>query len=480
MDQTREQLIAWLLGELSPEESRPIEARLATDAELQRQRGVLESTLRLARAVPPEDVSENAVQRLFSAAALLVPEEEAPTEVRAEVHADTNAAHADGHMAEVIRVNFMLRTVLPRVAAVAAIIFVFGLGVWLTPGKLEPMVAGVKDEKGLHPVLDGELVESRVGETRRITFPTGELLLDGASSVRVTSSGRYAPPAFEIERGRVVVTAASTPLQVKVADRDVRLDKGGVLAVDYDRAYANIAQDGSVVEIQRAPIGEVAALAEKVYGIKLEVGGIPENVRKYRVSFYGSGLDANAFIDSFVESASRFGVTLDDSRRFLGYQSRTGGAPLEEWQLDIALLEGRASVRTGADVVSLDGREPQAANYISVSAATPTDARSLDAESLSEQVVWAAGVDGAPIRHLRDVRQSNETLPSRTVIHTDTLVLNGEQGRRIFKLGGPEFDFPLPGGRKGRLVQLTSSGAAFEVEGELVREFVPFGQQAQD
>src|SRR5690606_34514718 len=154
--------------------------------------------------------------------------------------------------------------------------------------------------------------------------------------------------------------------------------------------------------------------------------------------------------------------------------------PLEEWQLNIALLEGSASLRAGAETLQLAGRTPEAPNFVSVSAAAATDARTLDAEALSEQVVWAAGAEGAPIRHLRDVRQSNETLPSRTVIHTDTLVLNGEQGRRIFKLGGPEFDFPLPGGRKGRLVQLTSSGAAFEVEGELVREFVPFGQQAQD
>lgn len=470
---TREKLIAWMLGDLSAEESRPLEARLATEAELQRQRSVLEGTLRAARAVPPADVSQAALQRLFSAAALIDPEpEEAPA-------APTAHQDADIHVGELIRIDFM-RGVLPRVAAVAVIAFVLGLGVWLTPGELQPTVATVRDDNGLHVVLDGELVEARVGETRRVTFATGEVLLDGASSVRVRSTGAHTAPAFEVVRGRVVVTAAATPLELKVADRDVRLDKGAVLAVDYDRAYANIADNGSVVEVQRVPIGEVAALAEKAYGIKLDVGGIPENVRKYRVSFYGSGLDADAFVDSFIESASRFGITLDDSRRYLGYQSRTGTAPLEEWQLDIALLEGSASLRAGAETLQLAGRTLEAPNFVSVSAAAATDARTLDAEALSEQVVWAAGAEGAPSRHLRDVRQSNETLPSRTVIHTDTLVLNGEQGRRIFKLGGPEFDFPLPGGRKGRLVQLTSSGAAFEVEGELVREFVPFGQQAQD
>lgn len=471
---TREKLIAWMLGDLSAEESRPLEARLATDAELQRQRSQLEHTLSAARAVPPADVSDAALQRLFSAAALIDPEPE-------EVPAETHAGHGDAdiHVGELIRIDFM-RGVLPRVAAVAVIAFVLGLGVWFTPGELQPTVATVRDDNGLHVVLDGELVDARVGETRRVTFATGELLLDGASSVRVRSTGAHSAPAFEVVRGRVVVTAAATPLEVKVADRDVHLERGAVLALDYDRAYANIAPDGTVVEIQRVPIGEVAALAEQAYGIKLDVAGVPENVRKQRVTFFGSELDADAFIDSFVESASRFGITLDDSRRYLGYRSRTGGAPLEEWQLQIALLEGSASVRDAAGTLQLAGRTAEQPNFISVSAVSPAAARSLGAEEVSRQVVWAAGAEGAPVRHLRDVRQSNETLPSRTVIHTDTLVLNGEQGRRIFKLGGPEFDFPLPGGRKGRLVQLTSSGAAFEVEGELVREFVPFGQQAQE
>ncbi|MCZ7604680.1 MAG: hypothetical protein M5U25_01125 [Planctomycetota bacterium] len=198
---TREKLIAWMLGDLSAEESRPLEARLATEAELQRQRSVLEGTLRAARAVPPADVSQAALQRLFSAAALIDPEpEEAPA-------APTAHQDADIHVGELIRIDFM-RGVLPRVAAVAVIAFVLGLGVWLTPGELQPTVATVRDDNGLHVVLDGELVEARVGETRRVTFATGEVLLDGASSVRVRSTGAHTAPAFEVVRGRVVVTAA--------------------------------------------------------------------------------------------------------------------------------------------------------------------------------------------------------------------------------------------------------------------------------
>jgi hypothetical protein len=59
-----------------------------------------------------------------------------------------------------------------------------------------------------------------------------------------------------------------------------------------------------------------------------------------------------------------------------------------------------------------------------------------------------------------------------------------EGEERIFVLDGPDFTFPLPGGRKGRLVGLLSSGAEFEVqkdEGkEIVRVFVPFSRTVRD
>ncbi|MCB9895049.1 MAG: hypothetical protein H6839_11415 [Planctomycetes bacterium] len=470
MDETREKLIAWMIGDLSAEESRPFEARLAADAALQQQRNQLERTLAAVRAVPAEDVSDRAFARLMAAAAEVVPESADPAEAEIIAVEDTPD--------NVIRINFLLRTVLPRVAAVAVIVFIFGLGVWITPGSLRPTVAGVYDEHGMAMVVDGDLVESRVGEPRRLTFATGEVLLDGATAVRVHATGPYSAPAFDVERGRVVVTASATPVSLNVGGRSVQLGKGSMLAVDFDHAYANIAADGSIVEVQRMPIGDVADLAESAYGVKLYAGGVPESVRNTRVSFYGSNLDAEAFIDSFVESASRFGITIDDTRRHLSYEPRSGRVePNEEWKLDIAVLQGAASVSEAGHILPLGGKGLP--NFVSFNASEPTRAEvgSLGNEDLNRQVVWAAGAEGPLGERLRDVKPSSEPLPDGSVIHTDSLVLNGEGGKRIFKLGGPDFDFPLAGGRHGRLVQLTNSGAVFEVQGEIVREFMPFGQK---
>lgn len=461
MDPKRENLIAWMLGDLSPDAARPLEAKLAGDADMQAERSKLERTLTLIKSVPSDDVSDDAVARLLAAAGKVCPETESETEAEPE--------------AQLIRLDWFRRA-LPRAAAAVMIAFVFGLGVWLTPGDLPEQVAVVSGEHGSQPVYDGELIESRAGSIRQISFATGEVLMDGASAVRVKSNGQYAAPSFEVERGRVVVTASRTPLNLSVAGREVQMDKGAMLAVNYDRAYANIAADGSVVEVQRMPIGEVAALAEKAYGIKLNAGGLPETVASQRITFYGSNLDKDAFKESFVESAGMFGVTLDETGDYLRYEPRSGRViPNEEWQLDIAVLEGSVDVKQSGAAIALDS---VGKNFVSVSStkADKTEPMTLDAAGLDRQVVWAAGTDGALGERLHDVKRSVEPLPPRSVIHTDSLVLNGEMGKRIFKLSG-DFNFPLPGGRMGRLVQLTNNGAVFEVKGEVVRVVVPFGDQ---
>jgi hypothetical protein len=143
-----------------------------------------------------------------------------------------------------------------------------------------------------------------------------------------------------------------------------------------------------------------------------------------------------------------------------------------EWQLDLALLDGKASVVQAGKRIALDTSN----NLVTLSASGSERAARADADDLNRQVVWAAGTKGAWAGHVRDVRPSADPLPRGTVIHTDKMVLFGEQGKRIFKLGASDYDYVLPGGRKGRVVQLTSSGAVFEVQNDLVREFVPFGQ----
>jgi hypothetical protein len=465
MDPKRENLIAWMLGDLSPEASRPLEAKLAGDADMQAERANLERTLTLIKSVPSDDVSDVAVAHLLAAAEKISP----------EGGAVESAENAEESVGELIQLDWF-RRVLPRVAALVMIAFVFGLAVWFTPGDLPDQVADVVDDTGSHPVLEGELVESRAGNIRHIRFATGEVLMDGASAVRVNSNGQYAAPSFEVERGRVVVTASTTSVSVNVAGREVQMDKGAMLAVNYDRAYANIAADGSVVEVQRMPVGQVARLAEKAYGIKLDAGALPKNVASQRITFYGSNLDKDAFKESFIESASAFGVILDESGSYLRYEPRSGRVqPNEEWQLDIALLEGSANLKSADTNLKL---ADSTANFVTLSAeqSDKTAPRILEAAELDSQVVWAAGAGGALGERLHDVKPSVESLPSGSVIHTDSLVLNGEMGKRIYKLGG-DFNFPLPGGRKGRLVQLTTSGALFEVKGEVVREFVPFGEQ---
>jgi hypothetical protein len=449
MEDTRQKLIAWALGDLSPEEFRALVPKLAADDDLQRQRDQIERTISVLRAMPSDDASDALVQRVLAAA-------------------------AEPEQAEVIQLGWFMRA-LPRMAAAACIIFVFGLGVWITPSGLVDTVGEVTDGGIREEVLDSGIVESRVGETRLLKFATAEVLLDGASTVSVHRTGEFTPPLLRVERGRVVVTATSAGMVVDVADRSVQVEKGGMLAVNYDRAYANIAADGSVVEIQRMQIGDVAALAEEAYDIKLNAAGVPQGVRDIRVTFYGSDLNADKFIDSFMEATAVYGLKLDATRQYLSYKDGTSGPIKEndEWQLDIALLQGKAAIDQGGKRIALDNTT----NFVSVSAAGKDRAERFNAEDLNKQVVWAAGADGALGERVRDVRQSTEDLPAGTVIHSDKMVLFGDMGKRIFKLGASEYDYILPGGRKGRVVQLTTSGAVFEVKGEFVREFVPFGEQ---
>lgn len=468
MNERREKLIALVLGELPGEDARALEAQLATDADLQAERSLLESTVAGVRAVPVEDVSDSAVQSLLLAAAELEPVSELPGEtLEPEV-----VGEVEQPAGKVINISYLMRAVLPRVAAVAVIAVILGVAVMLTPRvEMAPVVAYV-DGKA---VVDGTLVESRAGDTRTLTFPTGEVLLDGASAVRVHRTGEYTPPRIEVERGRMVLTASGHDISVGVAGNEVQVEKGGMLAVSYDRAYANIAGNGSLVEVQRMPIEEVAALAEQAYGVKLDLSQIDAGIKRKRVTFFGSGLSKDEFLDSFVEAAGKHGVQFGADRNTLTYKTSSRVFPNEEWALEIAVLEGSARVIGGDAVVTL---KPSDSNQIALNAEQPKqlEARTLNAAELNDTVVWAAAAGHKLGDRLKDVRASEETLPNGSVIHSDTLVLNGDMGKRIYKLDGPEFDFPLPGGRKGRLVQLMNNGALFEVKGEVVREFVPFGQ----
>ena len=473
MDERREKLIALVLGDIPGDDARALEARLATDADLQAERALLENTIAAVRAVPGEDASDATVQRLMKAVGEPEPSEHDEGIIEQAIEAVAEELVEDGP-AKIIRVNFLLRRVLPRVAAVAVIVFVLGIAVMFTPRvDLAPEVARVDGAS----VTDGELVESRAGSPRTISFATGEVLLDGASAVRVYGTGKYSAPRFEVERGRMVLTASGDEIQVAVAGKNVQIERGGMLAISYDRAYANISDNGSLVEVQRMPISEVAALAEKAYGLKLDLSGIPENIRRNRVTFYGSELSKDEFLESFVEASSKHGIRFGKDQNSLSYTGASRVFPNEEWALEIAVLEGSAEVVGGDDSVALSA-DDAASNSVVLDAAEPDrlSPRSLEPAALNDSVVWAAAAGHELGGRLKNVRSSADSLPGGTVIYADKLVLQGDMGPRIFKLDGPDFDFPLPGGRKGRVVQLMSNGALFEVKGEVVREFVPFSQ----
>jgi ferredoxin len=69
MDPRREQLIALLLGDLEQDDAMGLEARLAGDAALQRERDTLERHLTAIRALPDDDLPQAAVDRVVAAAA---------------------------------------------------------------------------------------------------------------------------------------------------------------------------------------------------------------------------------------------------------------------------------------------------------------------------------------------------------------------------------------------------------------------------
>jgi hypothetical protein len=135
--------------------------------------------------------------------------------------------------------------------------------------------------------------------------------------------------------------------------------------------------------------------------------------------------------------------------------------------LNLNLLQGRVNV-TGERRLNLGGRDGLA------SVSLWSSGRVVEGESGPERsCTWARGMGNAAVEaKLSDVRLGESTLPAGTVIHPRKLILpEGEE--RIFLLEGNDFNFPLPGGHKGRLIALISSGAEFQLEGSATRVFVP-------
>jgi hypothetical protein len=447
-------LAALLLGDLPAADALKLQAEVAQDAQLQKARGNVEGLLGIMRADPQADVSPGALKSLFDKSRDMMAEPEV------------------AQQADLIRISELIRVYLPRVAAVAVVVFTFGMLVTKLPEGPVPTVGTVVDEDGKQFIRAGELVEARMGSPRRVTFNTGEVLLDGGTALRVSGGTGFTTPSISLERGRVAIDARSRDFSVSVAGRNVHVGKGGLATIELDVPYAHIDRAGAVVEIRRTTVKEVAELAKRTWGVDLYAGGLPQMIQEQRVSFYGVGLDSADFVQSFVAAASRFGVRLGNDGQSLEYRQASGSFDMESEQvLRIATVRGDARVQDSAGELALSELSQNVVEFRTGTEAAP---RNLEPERLGQMLVWAGGLGNESVAtHLPGVNTSDEQLPQGSVIYTDKLVLHGEEDR-VYVLNGPEFNFPLPGGRMGRLVGLMSSGAEFEVEGETAREFVPF------
>lgn len=460
-------LIDFALGELDPAAESALLAEMDRDPVLRDQAERIRRNVLLVRAVPANDIAEPALARLFAAV-----REATQTE---PVHA---GGADDGHDAKIIPMGDRMWRYVSRAAAALLISGAVIFGLSQMPEGPAPTVARLVDESGTTWVHDGDVVESGIGSRRVVRFGTGEVLLDGASAVRVTRNGAFAPPTIEVLRGRAVLSATKAALTATVAENQLSLDAGASVALDYELPYQRVSVDGRVVEIQRQTVAEVAALGEKTYGIKIETGELPQEVRTRRLSFYGNDMTPEAFVASMVEAASIFGVSdialnqRDVKLVYKGAPDRADG--MDSSVLSITLIAGKASVSRENETIALSDK---ANNSFEASSTRGTGAEQRSADHLARMVVWAGGLGNSAVdSRLRNVAARSGHLPQGTVIHTDRLVLRKQDAgepERVFLLGGPEFTFPLPGDRKGRLVGLMSTGAEFEVQGETKREFIP-------
>jgi hypothetical protein len=271
-------------------------------------------------------------------------------------------------------------------------------------------------------------------------------------------------------------------LVASAAEQNLAIEAGSTVAVDYERPYQSVSADGRVVEVQRQTLAEVAALGERTYGIKINVSELDAELRNNRrVSFYGADMTPQVFVASLAQAAARYGVhevALNTRDVKLVYKGGSdSGEGVDAATLNVAVLAGNATVsREGTSARLSAGTGSNGFCARTTQGAMP---QQHSGDALARMVVWAGGMgNGSVESSLRNHASRGGSLPRGAVIHSDRVVLiqgapQMAGAERVFLLGGPEFTFPLPGDRKGRLVGLMSTGAEFEVKGELKREFIP-------
>jgi hypothetical protein len=443
------QLAALLLGDLPREEAAALEAALARDPALRVELERLGRAIAALRELPGDDAGDALVDNLKQRALALVESPEAP----------------------VLRPAFAWLAAWPRVAAAAVIVAVFGLAIAYTPPGPAPQAGVAFLDSGRKVIAIGETFETRAGAAARVELPGAELLLEGGSALSVPQQGRV-----HLLRGRVISEVHRGAWTLEAGGRELTLAAGSIAILDYDSEFARVAGEGALVEVRRTPLAIAAGLAREAYGLELDTSRLPQAVLDQRVNFFGTGIGGEEYVRFLVQAAARYGVGLSEDGRALTYAHGTVGRVDDSQEpelLSIALLRGQGEL-------SEEGRaRALAQGEALIFAPSRPEGRPMDDLRLARALAWAGGrgnqaVDERLARH----SEREGSLPGSTIILADRLVLRGEQ-ERVFLLDGPEFNFPLPGGRLGRLVSVHISGAEFEVEGAVRRVFVPFSSLAE-
>ncbi|MCC6574684.1 MAG: hypothetical protein IT462_12955 [Planctomycetes bacterium] len=466
---TREALVqlpSYLVGDLSPKEAAILEGHLDVNPEAK------EAKEKMARQLTPlinlqaPEVGEVALNQLFAKAKVEIPKLE-PQPVR----------------------DFFYMVAQPSVArfiARAAAVVIAAVAITMIAGKvLSPDSSIVGQMMALDgrvmQIREGETVEARQGTPLTLRLPEGTVQLDGSSSVRVRRSAGAS--AVEIQRGRVIVDAATRGMTVSLQTHTFNVEARSVGAFELDTAYEKIQGGGTVIELQRQPLSRVARIGEDLYGVNLNTSRLPAEVANRRISIYGAGLGQKEFISSFKNAAQRYGVVFNaaDKGFDLAYQAGAAADEMDQQEsvLSVASVQGVVSYSRGTLANVTLKLESEKGNF----------ARIIDGEALpahrddmvQHMVVWATRNDlggnfkaNDSVKNFGKVYTVGGALPVGSVISSDHLqvpVTGGEP--RIYKLGGSEYNYPVGGGKFGKVVSLTSGGVELEVKGETGRVYMP-------
>ena len=440
-----ETLISYLLGDLSsPDDVSDLQKQLSENPEFEQRLENLRRSLNAIRMLPRDDVKDSVVVALLKQAKAEVTESSAPI-----IKLPTFASR------------------LAAAAAAVAIVGLIGFGAMFMPEPNESLIATTNGQA----VHNSDVIESGIGETRRIELSGGGMvLLDGASAVQIFEQGEFSPPRIEVLHGRAIVSAeGSAPVIVTAWQRRIDVMSGAKAAISFDTPFAHISDEQ--FEVRSQTIEEVVGHANKL-GISIDASSLNNDVLQRRVSFYGRAVNKEAFASTLLRSMAKYGVQFQQHGTQIKLTCETAYTTDGQFAstLEIAALEGEVIVQGSDESKSISSTSE---NYFSVYGngdVIDTIYEQRSERGFRDLVVWAGlGQDS----EARDTR-----LPAGSVIHPDSLVVFDDGSERIFKLGGPEYVFPLAGGQKGRIIGLMSSGAEFEYKQgkEVKRVFIPFSK----